>query len=106
MSFCRKLPRPLVWALITVSGFAVFLALLPSTPAAIQPSPLDAAFSSGDEKAVTDAITSSEQFKRAVSEAVKARDARKTAIQSGASAKGLTPEQAARVRFIEVLNSK
>jgi hypothetical protein len=71
-------------------------------PAAIPPSAIDTAFADGDEKAVTDAVVSSAAFKQAVSEAVKARDANKADNKPI----GMTPAQAARVRFIEVLQGK
>lgn len=77
------------------------------TPSAIPPAPIDPAFQTGNEKDVTTAIVESDTFKRAVKEAVKARDVRKGEI--GADPRksiGISPTQAARVRFIEVLQGK
>jgi hypothetical protein len=85
----------------TFVAVAFFLMRFSMNNAAFRPSPLDVAFTVGDEKAVTDAIVNSEQFKRAVGEAVKARDARKATVKD--NPKGATPEQAGRVRFFEVL---
>lgn len=69
---------------------------------ALAPLPIDSAFVDGDEKAVTDAITSNPQFKKAVTESIKSR---KQAAENNAKSRP-TPEQAARVKFLEVLGSK
>lgn len=85
--------------------FLVGLALAMSADdakTAIRPSPLDAAFADGNsEEAAAKAILASPTFKRAVSEALKSRDARKAEVDR--NPKGLTPAQSARVRFIEAL---
>lgn len=80
---------------LIVALLAAMLAFAPSN-AALAPHPLDAAFES-DEPAK--AICGSDLFKQAVSEATKAKRQAEESKKTGRP----TPEQAARVRFLEVM---
>lgn len=99
------LALPFGLAATTLVLVVVFVMIL-AAEAAVKPSPLDIAFKEGDEEEVTKSIVASEPFKRAVSEAIKARDARKAAVKQRPKSLGITPAQAARVKFIEVLEGK
>lgn len=96
---------PIGLAAISAVLVVVFICII-AAEGAIQPSPLDAAFKEGDEEEVIKAITESEAFRRAVREAIKARDDRKTAIKLRPKSLGVTPAQAARVKFLETLEGK
>lgn len=92
---------------LCVMALIVYWALGTPAPAAIPPAPIDSAFQAGNEKDVTIAIIESEVFKKAIKEAVKARDVRKGEIGADPSKSlGISPSQAARVRFIQVLQGK
>jgi multidrug efflux pump subunit AcrA (membrane-fusion protein) len=74
--------------------------------AALPPHPLDAVFKDADtEKAVTEALLKSEIYKTAVKEALKAKKKVEEEHKKNPKLVGPTPDQAARVRFWEVLKA-
>jgi len=87
------------WLVIGVFSLVFFLF------AALPPSPLDSPFEKATtEKAVAEGLLNNAQFKKAVKEALKAKQDQEKTIKNTPGFAGPTPAQAARVAFLKALN--
>lgn len=95
-----------ILAAVVLIGVILSGAILIAGEAALvlPPHPLDSAFKADTEKAVGEAITKSDLFKKAVSEALAAKKKQEEASKKQNLA-GPTPAQAARTKFLEVLRN-
>jgi hypothetical protein len=79
----------------------------PKAVAALPPNPLDGAFKGANSvKEIDEGLLNNAHYQKAVKEALKAKQDREAAIKKNPKMVGPTPEQAARVRFLAVLNGE
>lgn len=71
--------------------------------AALPPHPLDGAFA---RPKITDGLLNNDLFKKAVQEAAKARKEQEERFKKNPGFAGPTPAQAARMKFLKVLNGE
>ena len=106
------IPIALIVLALAFAGAAPSGAQKPETPekppvGALPPHPLDAAFTGADsERAVMKALQDNELFRSAVAEALKAKKAQQAQFRKNKGFVGAKPEQAARVKFLEVLKNE
>src|SRR5687768_12055752 len=74
---------------------------------ALPPHPLDGAFENANsERAIKDALLNNDRYKKAVTEALKAKRAQEERFRKNPKLLDASPAQAARVKFLEVLRGE